>query len=180
MNEKGGEIKLFNLLCNDWQKCKQYVIWLMQQVKNLLCKVKKLIATSALCMEINHCLVKTIELFAWLCHRDETFRCLPSGEFWNSTMIPSSIELLSIKHIIYVSCQIRHELTVNGRIFLWCSFTSLRYHIIDRPGVLGNNVLGSYNCSYDLIRCIEQLYGNFGICRIYSRVRKLSQLKHEY
>ena len=32
----------------------------------------------------------------------------------------------------------------------------LRYHIIDRQGVLGNNVLGSYNCLYDFIRCIEQ------------------------
>ena len=33
---------------------------------------------------------------------------------------------------------------------------NLRYHIIDLPGVVGNNVLGSYNCSYDLIRCIDQ------------------------
>ena len=32
----------------------------------------------------------------------------------------------------------------------------LRYHIIDLPGVLGNNVLGSYNCSYDFIRCIKK------------------------
>ncbi len=34
--------------------------------------------------------------------------------------------------------------------------SNLRYHIIDLPGVLGNNVLGSYNCSYDLIRCIKK------------------------
>ncbi len=39
---------------------------------------------------------------------------------------------------------------------MWLQSISLRYHIIDRPWVLGINVLDSYNCSYDLIRCIEQ------------------------
>ncbi len=37
-----------------------------------------------------------------------------------------------------------------------CGGKLLRYHIIDLPGVLGNNVLGVYKCSYDLSKHTEQ------------------------
>ncbi len=65
--------------------------------------------------------------------------------------------LLSTSELLFDSCELDSELDdEDGHSASVTKNNHLRYHIIDLPGVLGNNVLGSKNCSYDLIRCIEQ------------------------
>ena len=56
---------------------------------------------------------------------------------------------LDISFVIWTPvCPLNRNFAVNSKESLL-----LRYHIIDVPEVLGNNILGSYNYSYDLIRC---------------------------
>ncbi len=77
---------------------------------------------------------------------------------WYPNPLPCNITILRWSGIL-IRTLIWHSDKVAYRT---SSKFALRYHIIDLPGVLGNNVLGSFNCSYDLIRCIEPILASVG------------------